>query len=76
MEGSYQKLLENESLSKDERNKLEESLENLRAQYRTKEQQASHERKQLEEEFTVRLDDVQQRAELWQRRCPCVTPVM
>ncbi len=61
LEGSYQKLLENESLSKDERNKLEESLENLRAQYRTKEQQAAHERKQLEEEFTVRLDDVQQR---------------
>ena len=68
LETSYQQLLENQSLSKEERGKLEESLENLRAQYRTKEQQSAHERKQLEEEFTVRLDDVQQRAELWQQR--------
>ncbi len=68
LETSYQQLLENQSLSKEDRNKLEESLENLRAQYRTKEQQAAHERKQLEEEFTVRLEDVQQRAELWQQR--------
>ena len=60
--------MENQSLSKEERGKLEESLENLRAQYRTKEQQAAHERKQLEEEFSVRLEDVQQRAELWQKR--------
>jgi len=68
LEQSYQQLLDNESLSKDERNKLEESLENLRAQYRTKEQQAAHERKKLEEEYSERLTDAEKQSELWQRR--------
>jgi len=68
LEQSYQQLLENESLSKEERNKLEESLENLRAQYRTKEQQAAHERKKLEEEFSERLANAEKQSELWQRR--------
>jgi len=68
LETSYQQLLENESLSKDERNKLEESLENLRAQYRTKEQQAAHERKKLEAEYGERLTEAERQAEDWQRR--------
>ena len=68
LEGSYQQLLENESLSKDERNKLEESLENLRAQYRTKEQQAAHDRKKLEEEYTERLAEAEKQYEVWERR--------
>jgi len=68
LETSYQQLLENQSLSKEERKKLEESLENLRAQYRTKEQQAAHERKKLEEEYQERLGEVEKRAELWQNR--------
>jgi len=68
LEASYQQLLENQSLSKEERKKLEESLENLRAQYRTKEQQAAHERKKLEEEYQERLGEVEKRAELWQNR--------
>ena len=68
LEQSYQQLLENESLSKDERNKLEESLENLRAQYRTKEQQAAHDRKKLEEEYTERLAEAEKQYEVWERR--------
>ena len=68
LEGSYQQLLDNESLSKDERNKLEESLENLRAQYRTKEQQAAHERKRLEEEYSERLAEAEKQYEVWEHR--------
>ncbi|REJ65637.1 MAG: hypothetical protein DWQ31_16995 [Planctomycetota bacterium] len=62
LEKSYQELLQNQSLSREQRAKLETDLEDLRKQFRTKEQQLAHEKKQLEEEYTQRLSAAEERA--------------
>lgn len=68
LEGSYQELLASQSLSQEDRTKLEGELEDLRKQHRTKEQQATHERKQLEEQFTTDLGEAQQEATHWKTK--------
>lgn len=65
-EKNYQELLENKNLSDEQRTKLEESLEDVRKQLRTKEQQLAHEKKSLEEQYTTRLKETEQKAGYWE----------
>ena len=50
-----QDLLANNKLTQEDRAKLEESLEDVRKQLRTKEEQARFEKKQLEDQYTGKL---------------------
>jgi hypothetical protein len=67
LEKSYQDLLGNQSLSEEERNALEQQLEDLRKQHRTKEEQAKHEKKQLLEQHENELKDWKTRAVKWEQ---------
>ena len=55
LEGTYTELLEQTNLSDNARTKLQQDLENVQAQMRTKEQQIEHERKQAETRFQTEL---------------------
>jgi hypothetical protein len=68
LESRYSQLLENQNLSEEERNKLEESLEDVRKQLRSKDQQAAHERKQLLTRFEQQLSESHKAAEVWENR--------
>jgi hypothetical protein len=68
LESRYSQLLENQNLSEEERNKLEESLEDVRKQLRSKDQQAAHERKQLLARFEQQLSETRKAAEVWENR--------
>jgi hypothetical protein len=67
-EKTYNEMLENKNLSDADRARLEESLEDVRKQLRTKEQQLAHEKKQLEDQYAGRLADVEKRAHDWEGR--------
>jgi len=66
LEGSYQQLLQNQSLTKEERDSLQKQLEDLQAANRTKEQQAEFERKQAENKYKNELKTAKARAEHWE----------
>ena len=55
LEGTYTELLEQTNLSEGARAKLQEDLENVQKQMRTKEQQIEHERLQAETRFQNEL---------------------
>lgn len=65
-EKNYQELLENKNLSDEQRAKLEESLEDVRKQLRTKEQQLAHEKKTLEEQYKSKIAETEQKASYWE----------
>ncbi len=67
-EKNYSELLDNKNLSEQERGRLDEALEDVRKQLRTKEQQAAHEKKQLEEQYTSRITEIEKRAVEWEGR--------
>jgi hypothetical protein len=62
LEQQLQSTLESAKLTGEERTKLEESLEDVRKQLRTKEEQAKIEKKKLEEDFTGKLSAAEKRA--------------
>ena len=66
LEGTYQDLLANHTLSDEDRHRLEQAYEDLQKQHRTKEEQAKHERKQLQETHANELKDWQDRAIKWE----------
>lgn len=66
LEQSYQELLQNQTLSKEERDKLQARLEDVQKSLRTKEQQAEYERKQAEEKYTNQLKTAEERAGYWE----------
>lgn len=66
LESSYQELLGNQTLSDEERNRLQQQLEDLRKQHRTKEEQAKHEKRQLQEQYEQRLKEFQEKAVYWE----------
>lgn len=65
-ERQMQDLLTSKSLSEQERTKAEEALATVQMQLRTKEQQAAHERKQLEEAHGKTLKEVTDKATHWE----------
>lgn len=56
-EQQYERLLQNQNLSSQERTELEGQLEAVQAQLRTREQQIAHEAKQREAKFTATLEE-------------------
>lgn len=68
LERSYQELLANKSLDAEERTRLEASLEDLRKQYRTKEERLAQEKKQVEEKWQKQYEDERKKASLWENR--------
>lgn len=58
MEQSVSTALENQSLSQEERDRLEKSLEEVKAMSRTKEQQFLHEKKVLEDQLKAEKEQV------------------
>jgi hypothetical protein len=67
-EKTYQDLLANNRLTKEERDRLESSLSDVQKEMRTKEEQAAYEKKQLENKFGEQLSEAQKEAEFWQNR--------
>lgn len=68
LEKQLQDTLNTAKLTNDERGKLEESLEDLRKQTRTKEEQAKIEKKQLEDRLTGELTTARSEADLWRNK--------
>jgi hypothetical protein len=68
LETRYSELLENENLGGEQRDKLNEQLEDVRKTLRTKDQQLAHEKKQLQEEYESKLTTATKAAESWESR--------
>lgn len=66
LEATYQDLLANQALSEDQRTSLETQLENLRKQHRTKEEQAKHEKLQLQAQYENELQQYKDAAAKWE----------
>jgi hypothetical protein len=68
LEGTYNDLLENKSLSDEVRAKAETELEDVRNQLRTKEERAKHEKDQLQTSFEKQLNQEQADRKMWEDR--------
>ena len=68
LEGQYNNLLKNQNLTTQEREALESDLENLHAQFRTKDQQAAAERKKLEDKYQNELKSTVGERDNWRTR--------
>ena len=68
LETQLQELLKTKELSDQERERIQESLDDVQQQLRSKEQQANHEKKQLQNEYERKLSEANQRAESWEVR--------
>lgn len=68
IEKQYQDLLQKTNLSTEERSKLEESLEDVRKQLRSREEQAKYEKKQLEDTYSQRLAEAEAKAKKTEER--------
>lgn len=68
LEKQLQDTLNSAKLTGEERTKLEESLEDVRKQLRTKEETAKLEKKQLEDKFSTQITELTKRAELAENR--------
>lgn len=68
LESRYTELLDNENLGEEQRTKLTGQLEDVRGQLRTKEQEAAHKRKILQDEHDVELTTAKKSAETWESR--------
>lgn len=62
-ESQYERLLKNQNLSVQERGELQNELESVQAQLRTREEQARYEAKKRETEFKTTLDSTKAEAE-------------
>ena len=65
LETNYQQILEQKSLTEQQREKIEKDLENVQAQLRTKEQQAAHEAKQAAEKHQAALNETKTEADYY-----------
>lgn len=68
LETQLKDTLTNAKLTSEERSKLEESLEDLRKQSRTKEENAKIEKKQLEDRYTGELVQAKTEVDLWRNK--------
>lgn len=66
LEGSYQKMLREGNLHKEQRQKMQQDLEDLQKAFRTKEQQAEYERRQQAEKYKSDLSQASEAAERWE----------
>jgi hypothetical protein len=68
LETRYEQLLQNKNLTDEDRQGLQEQLEDVRKQMRTKEQQAAHEKKLLQEQYESRVKELETAAQTWESR--------
>jgi len=68
LEKSYQDVLATKALSDEDRTQLEQSLEDLRKQHRSKEEQAKHEKNQLTEKYESELVGYKEAAITWENK--------
>lgn len=68
LESSYKKLIEQKDLAAGDRRNLQEELENLQKTFRTKEQQAEYEKKQIEARYKTDLERQSEAAKNWETR--------
>jgi hypothetical protein len=68
LETKYADMLKSQSLTEEERGKLETNLEDVRKQLRTKDQQAAHERKTLEDRYQAELKSEREAKASWEGR--------
>jgi hypothetical protein len=68
VEKHLQETLATAKLTQEERQKLEDTLENIQKQLRTKEEQAKIEKKQLEDKFTRELNEWKTKAEVIEKK--------
>lgn len=68
METRLNEVLETKGLNEQEKESLEQSLEDVRKQLRTKEEQAAHEKKKLESQYQSQLKEATESAQKWQSR--------
>lgn len=66
LEKSYQEILASQTLSEAERTKLEQAQEDLRKQFRTKEEQAKFDKKQMQEQYEKDLIEYKDKAGYWE----------
>lgn len=66
LESSYQGLLANESISTEERERLQTQLEDIQKRSRTTEEQAKHEKKELVEAHENQLQEYKEAATHWE----------
>lgn len=68
LETSYQEAINNNAIGGEDRQELENQLEDLRARHRTKEQQLAFDKKQAEEASTQRISELEARSNQWESR--------
>lgn len=66
LEADYKELLQNQNLTKEDRDKLQARLDDVQKSLRTKDQQAEYERKQAEEKYQNQLKTAEERAKYWE----------
>lgn len=66
LEESYQKMLKEGSLHKEQRARMQQELEDLQKAFRTKEQQAEYERKKQAEKYKTELQQASESAVKWE----------
>lgn len=66
LEGEHRELLQNQSLTEEERKKLNGRIADLQAAQRTKEQQIEFDRKKSEEEYSTSLKTANDRGDHWE----------
>lgn len=68
LEKTYKDLLANQALTQEERERLEAQLDDLQKQHRTKEEQAKHEKRQLQEKYENELQEYKEAATRWEKQ--------
>ena len=66
MESQLNELAKSKSLTEQERQTLKENLDTIAGQLRTKEQQLTLEKRQLEEQYQVKVQDAEKKAQVWE----------
>jgi hypothetical protein len=68
LEGAYKDALENQNLSTEQRDQLEDKLEDLQKTFRTKEETLTLEKKQIEDRYTKEVKQLAEKAVLWEQK--------
>jgi len=68
LEGAYKDALENQNLSTEQRDQLEDKLEDLQKTFRTKEETLTLEKKQIEDKYSKEVKSLAEKATQWESK--------
>jgi len=68
LEGAYKEALENQTLTSEQRAKLQEQLEDVQKRFRSKEQQLEMDKKALEERYNLDTQKLKESAVIWEAK--------